>query len=40
MKKMIIALVVALFVVSVMSSCKSKDCPAYGQAQTEQTQKV
>ena len=37
MKKLVIALLLTLFVISVMSSCKSKDCPAYGQVQTEQT---
>lgn len=29
-----------LLVITVMSSCKSKDCPAYSQAQTEQTNNV
>jgi len=40
MKKIVIALVVALFVISVMSSCKSKDCPAYSQVKTEQAVKA
>jgi hypothetical protein len=36
MKKIVVVLVVALFVISVLSSCKSKDCPAYSYAKTEQ----
>lgn len=35
MKRLIVAAVVCLFVVAVLSSCKSKDCPAYSQADIE-----
>jgi len=37
MKKIIAALLLSLFVIAVLSSCKSKDCPAYSQYSTEQT---
>jgi hypothetical protein len=35
MKRFIVAVVFSLFVVAVLSSCKSKDCPAYGQVEVE-----
>jgi hypothetical protein len=37
MKKIIAVLLLSLFVVAVLSSCKSKDCPAYSQTSIEQT---
>lgn len=40
MKRIAIVMLLALFVLSVMSSCKTKDCPAYSQAKTEQTSNV
>jgi hypothetical protein len=36
MKKIILVVVVSFFVLTIISSCKSKDCPAYGQIQVEQ----
>ncbi len=38
MKRFVIALLLTAFVVALMSSCKSKDCPAYGQVETQQTE--
>ncbi len=38
MKKIIVAVLLSLFIVAVLSSCKSKDCPAYGQVEVEQTE--
>ncbi len=38
MKKIIVAALLSLFVLTVLSSCKSKDCPAYGQVEVEQTE--
>jgi len=35
MKRFIVAVVFSLFVVAVLSSCKSKDCPAYSQVEVE-----
>jgi hypothetical protein len=37
MKKIIVAVVLALFAVAVLSSCKGQDCPAYSQTDVEQT---
>jgi len=37
MKKVIVAVLFSLFVLAIMSSCKSKDCPAYSQVKVEQT---
>ncbi len=37
MKKIIVAVLLSLFAVAVLSSCKGQDCPAYGQANVEQT---
>jgi len=40
MKKLIIGILVSLFVVTMFNSCKSKkDCPAYGQNNSEQFDK-
>ncbi len=36
MKKVIIALLLSFFVATLFSSCKSHDCPAYSQVDTEQ----
>jgi len=38
MKKIITAVLLSLFIVAVLSSCKSKDCPAYGQVEVEQAE--
>lgn len=38
MKKIIVAALLSLFIVAILSSCKSKDCPAYGQVEVEQTE--
>lgn len=38
MKKIIVAALLSLFVLTLLSSCKSKDCPAYGQAEVEQAE--
>ncbi len=38
MKKIIVAALFSLFVLAMLSSCKSKDCPAYGQADVEQAE--
>ena len=38
MKKIIVAVLLSLFVLSMLSSCKSKDCPAYSQAENEQVE--
>jgi len=38
MKKVIVAVLFSLFVLAVLSSCKSKDCPAYSQVTVEQTE--
>ncbi len=38
MKKIIVAALLAFFVLTILSSCKSKDCPAYGQVEVEQTE--
>jgi len=38
MKKILAAVLLSLFVLTVLSSCKSKDCPAYGQAEVEQSE--
>ena len=35
MKRFIVGVVAVLFIVTLLSSCKSKDCPAYGQAEIE-----
>jgi len=37
MKKIIVAVVLALFAVAVLSSCRGQDCPAYSQTDVEQT---
>ncbi len=37
MKKIIVAVLLSLFAVAVLSSCKGQDCPAYSQADVEQT---
>ncbi|MGM0407671.1 MAG: hypothetical protein ACQERU_06785 [Bacteroidota bacterium] len=37
MKRIIVAVVLSLFIVAVLSSCKGQDCPAYSQADVEQT---
>ena len=36
MKKIFVVIAISLFVLTVLSSCKSKDCPAYGQVEVEQ----
>ena len=36
MKKIIVAVLLSLFALSMFNSCKSKDCPAYGQVEVEQ----
>lgn len=36
MKKIIVVVLLSFFVLTIISSCKSKDCPAYGQVQVEQ----
>jgi hypothetical protein len=38
MKKIIVAALFSLFIIAVLSSCKSKDCPAYGQVEVEQAE--
>jgi hypothetical protein len=38
MKKIIVAALFSLFVLAMLSSCKSKDCPAYGQTEVEQAE--
>ena len=38
MKKIFVAALFSLFVLAVLSSCKSQDCPAYGQVETEQAE--
>ncbi len=38
MKKIIVAVLLSLFIVAVLGSCKSKDCPAYGKVEVEQTE--
>jgi len=38
MKKIIVAALLSLFIVAILSSCKSKDCPAYGQVEVEQAE--
>ncbi|MDA3953626.1 MAG: hypothetical protein PF485_08270 [Bacteroidales bacterium] len=37
MKKIIVAVLLTFFVLTIISSCRSKDCPAYGQTDVEQT---
>ncbi len=37
MKKLIIVAVVVLFIAGLFSSCNNEACPAYGNANTEQT---
>lgn len=36
MKKFFVVIAISLFVLTILSSCKSKDCPAYGQVEVEQ----
>ena len=36
MKKFFVVIAILLFVLTILSSCKSKDCPAYGQVEVEQ----
>lgn len=38
MKKVIVSVLFSLFVIALISSCKSKECPAYGQVQVEQSE--
>jgi hypothetical protein len=38
MKKIIAAVLLSLFALAMFSSCKSQDCPAYSQVETEQTE--
>lgn len=38
MKRIVVAVVLSLFMVALLSSCKGQDCPAYGQANVEQTE--
>ena len=38
MKKIIVAVLFSFFVLAILSSCKSKDCPAYGQVEVEQSE--
>lgn len=38
MKKIIVAALFSLFILAMLSSCKSKDCPAYGQVNVEQAE--
>ncbi|MFC2152505.1 hypothetical protein ACFLSE_08260 [Bacteroidota bacterium] len=38
MKKIVVAVLFSLFILAVLSSCKSKDCPAYSQVNVEQTE--
>jgi hypothetical protein len=37
MKRIVVAVVLALFAIAVLSSCKGQDCPAYSQTNIEQT---
>lgn len=37
MKKIIVAVLLSFFAVAVLSSCRGQDCPAYDQANVEQT---
>lgn len=37
MKKVIVAVLLSFFIITILSSCKSKDCPAYGQVEVEQS---
>ncbi|MFO7829714.1 MAG: hypothetical protein R6V23_13910 [Bacteroidales bacterium] len=36
MKRIIVAVILSLFILAVLSSCKGQDCPAYGQGNIEQ----
>lgn len=38
MKKIIVAALLSLFILTLLSSCKSQDCPAYGQVEVEQAE--
>lgn len=38
MKKIIVAVLLSFLVLAILSSCKSKDCPTYGQVEVEQTE--
>ncbi len=38
MKKIIVAVLLSFFVLAILSSCKSRDCPAYGQVEVEQSE--
>ncbi len=38
MKKIIVAVLFSFFVLAILSSCKNKDCPAYGQVEVEQSE--
>jgi len=40
MKKVAVILVLVVFIVIVISSCNSRVCPAYSQAETEQAGEV
>lgn len=37
MKRVLVLVVVSVFVVALASSCKTADCPAYSQAEVEQS---
>ena len=36
MKKIIVAVLLSLFALAMFSSCKSHECPAYSQVETQQ----